>query len=132
MTTKIVEWIARIIAALIMLQTLYFKFTGAPESMYIFSTVGMEPWGRYGVGIGELMASVLILLPRTSWIGAIMTVGLMAGALFMHVVFLGIDVMNDGGLLFMYALVAFVCGSLVLWFGRNQMKSDLGRFTAKR
>jgi uncharacterized membrane protein YphA (DoxX/SURF4 family) len=63
-------WALRIVAALILLQTLFFKFSGAEESVYIFSTLGMEPWGRIGSGVLELIASVLILYPRTTFIGA--------------------------------------------------------------
>lgn len=113
MLPKILYWAARIIAAVIMLQTLYFKFSGAPESIYIFETVGMEPWGRYGVGGMELIASVMLLIPRTTWLGGILTVGLMLGAIGMHAIFLGIEVQGDGGLLFIYALVVLVCGFYV-------------------
>ena len=95
---KIILWILRILAALIMLQTLYFKFTAAPESIYIFSTLGMEPYGRIGTGIGELIASILLLYPRTTGYGAVICLGLMSGALFFHITKLGIVVQNDGGL----------------------------------
>ncbi len=88
MFAKIIYIAARIIAALIMTQTLFYKFSGAKESIEIFTTVGMEPWGRYSVGAGELIASILILIPRTAWIGGSMAAGLMAGAIMMHVIFL--------------------------------------------
>ncbi len=101
-------WALRIIAAVIMLQTLYFKFSAAPESVYIFSTLGMEPWGRIGIGILELIASVFILYPRTTAIGAGMGIGVMSGAIFYHVTKLGLVVMNDGGQLFAYALIVFI------------------------
>lgn len=114
MAKKILFWAARLIAAFIMIQTLYFKFTGAPESIYIFETVGMEPWGRYLVGVGELVASLLILIPRTVWMGGLITVGLMAGAISMHFIFLGIEVFDDGGQLFIYACVTLVCGAFAL------------------
>lgn len=75
-------WILRILAALIMLQTLFFKFSGAEESIYIFSKLGMEPWGRIGTGVLELIASVLILFPKTTAWGALIAIGLMGGAIF--------------------------------------------------
>ena len=91
-----------------MLQTLYFKFSAAPESVYIFSTLGLEPWGRIGIGILELIASLLILYPRTTAIGAVMGIGVMSGAIFYHLTKLGLVVMNDGGQLFAYALIVFL------------------------
>ena len=89
--TTIGLWILRIIAALIMLQTLYFKFSGAEESIYIFSKLGMEPWGRIGTGVFELVASVLILFPKTTAIGALLATGLMGGAILFHLTKLGIS-----------------------------------------
>jgi uncharacterized membrane protein YphA (DoxX/SURF4 family) len=98
-----------------MLQTLFFKFTAAPESVYIFSKLGMEPWGRIGVGMLELVASVLILIPGTTVFGAILGFGLMSGALFSHLTKLGIAVMDDSGQLFLYSLLVFIsCFSLAL------------------
>ena len=117
---KVIVWISRIVAALIMLQTLYFKFTGAEESVYIFTEVGMEPWGRFGVGIGELIASVLILIPRTAWFGGLIAMGFMTGAIAMHLFILGIVVFDDGGQLFIYAIIVFLCGGYNLWIDRNK------------
>jgi uncharacterized membrane protein YphA (DoxX/SURF4 family) len=119
-TTNILLWLARIVAAIIMLQTLYFKFRGEPESIYIFTTVGIEPWGRYGTGVAELIASVLILIPRTSWIGAGLGLGIMAGAILSHLTILGIDVQNDGGYLFFLAVAVSGCSALILFLTRNQ------------
>ncbi len=101
-------WILRLLAAVILLQTLYFKFTAAPESIYIFSKIGMEPWGRIGTGIFELMAGILILIPATTALGALLAIALMSGAIFFHLTKLGISVQNDGGQLFIYAVVVFV------------------------
>lgn|SRR5690606_1680464 len=110
-------WLLRIIPAIVMLQTLYFKFTAAPESVYIFSTLGMEPVGRIGTGCLELVASILLLIPRTTPLGALLGVGLMAGAIASHLTKLGIVVMDDGGYLFFLALVVFSCcvTLVVLW-----------------
>ena len=110
----IVTWALRLIVAGILLQTLFFKFTGAEESVYIFTTVGMEPWGRYASGVAELIASVLLLLPGTTAIGALIAAGVMAGALVSHLTVLGIEVKGDGGLLFGLALLVFVCSLVIL------------------
>lgn len=104
-----VLWIVRAVAAIIMLQTLFFKFTGAEESIYIFTQIGMEPWGRYVIGTGELIAGILILIPSISWLGALGGIGLMTGAVFFHLTKLGIEVQNDGGTLFFMAVAVLVC-----------------------
>jgi len=118
--STVVTWILRLLAAVIMLQTLYFKFTAAPESVYIFSTLGMEPVGRIGIGIMELIASVLILYPKTTGIGATLGAGLMSGALFFHLTKLGFIVQDDGGLLFIYALIVFLsCLSLMIIYRKE-------------
>ncbi len=120
-TTNIIIWICRIVAAVIMLQTLYFKFSAAEESVYIFSKVGIEPWGRIGTGVAELIAGILILIPRTSVYGALMAIGIMAGAIATHLFILGIVVMNDGGQLFIYALIVFLCSSYIFWKQKDQL-----------
>lgn len=125
---KIIERIAAIAAAIILLQTLYFKFTGAPESVYIFSTLGMEPWGRIGSGVAELIASILLIMPRSSVFGAILSLGVISGALISHLTILGIEVKEDGGLLFGLAVVVFLCSALVLWLRRTELKFFLSKF----
>jgi len=114
-------WILRILSAVILLQTLYFKFSGAEESVYIFSTVGIEPWGRIGTGVIEAIAAVLLLIPRTTSIGALMGLGVMSGALFFHLTRLGIEVRGDHGQLFIYALLVFVCCLILVWSFRKQL-----------
>ncbi len=113
-------WAVRLLAAIILLQTLYFKFLAQPESVYIFSTLGVEPWGRIGSGIVEGIASVLILLPRTSWIGAGLGLGIMAGAILSHLTILGIEVQGDGGYLFFLALVVAISCLTILFLTRQQ------------
>ena len=109
----------RVVAALIMLQTLYFKFTASEESVFIFTSVGMEPWGRIGVGVLELIASALILMRITAWLGALLALGLMVGAIVMHLTILGIEVRGDGGQLFLYALIVAVCSAIVLLYNKK-------------
>ena len=122
-TTTILYWIARLMAALIMFQTLYFKFTGAAESVYIFSKVGMEPWGRIGVGGLELVASILIIVNRTAWLGALLALGLMGGAIMMHLTILGISIMGDGGQLFFYAVIVSLCSVFILFHNKEKVVS---------
>jgi uncharacterized membrane protein YphA (DoxX/SURF4 family) len=107
------SWILQLAVAGILLQTLFFKFTGAAESVYIFSTLGMEPWGRYASGIAELIASVLLLVPGCAAPGALLALGVIAGAIVSHLAFLGIEVQGDGGLLFALAVIVFI-GSLAI------------------
>ena len=114
-------WIARLVAAVIMLQTLYFKFSGAEESVYIFSQLGIEPWGRIGSGVAELVASLLILIPRTTGYGALIGLGVMSGAVFSHLFVLGIEVQNDSGLLFMYAILVFISCLYIVWVKRKAL-----------
>src|SRR5260221_14461809 len=103
-TTRYFYWGARLVAAVILLQTLYFKFTGAPESVYIFSTIGMEPWGRIGSGVMELIAVFLLLYPRTPVFGAVLAIGLMAGAIFFYLTRVGLQGPGAGGVLVQLAL----------------------------
>jgi putative oxidoreductase len=116
---KILSLLLRVTAAIILLQTLYFKFTGAEESIYIFSTVGAEPWGRYGSGVIELVASVLLLIPSTVTYGALLCSATGAGAILSHLAFLGIEVNGDGGLLFGLAVTILVCGLALLVIHRR-------------
>jgi uncharacterized membrane protein YphA (DoxX/SURF4 family) len=118
---KTTNFIIRIIIAILLLQTLYFKFTAHPDSVYIFIKIGMEPYGRVGTGIMELIVSFLILLNRTQWLGALLALGLMFGAMFFHVTKLGIEVNNDGGLLFGMAVFIFVLSLVVLWINRTNI-----------
>lgn len=127
-TPVILFWIARIIAALLLLQTLFFKFTAAPESVEIFSKLGMEPWGRIGTGVLELVAALLILIPSTVWFGALLAVGLMAGAVFSHLTVLGIEVQHDGGQLFAYALIVLFCGLFAFWKSKSQVPSLIRKY----
>lgn len=126
-----VSWLLRIIAAVIMLQTLFFKFTAAEESVYIFSTLGMEPWGRIGTGIMELAASLLILIPATTLIGAILAFGVMAGAILSHLFVLGIEVRGDGGQLFVYALLVLTSSFLLLIMNRKKLTGYMQSFFFK-
>lgn len=112
---------ARTVAAVILLQTLFFKFTAAPESVYIFTKVGIEPWGRIAPGVVELIAAVLLFVPGFTWLGAGLTLGVIGGAIFTHLTVLGIVVMGDGGLLFTLAVVCQVCAAIVGFIHRRAL-----------
>ncbi len=117
----VASWVVRAIVAVILVQTLFFKFSGAPESVYIFETVGQEPWGRYGSGVVELIAAVLLFVPALVPVGAGLALGVISGAIFFHITKLGIVVKDDGGLLFGLALVVWVGGAFVFWVHRRSL-----------
>ena len=125
MKTSISQWLFRLTAAIILMQTLYFKFTGAEESVYIFSTLGIEPYGRIGSGIAELIAAILILIPRTTLFGALIGAGVMIGAIFSHLFVLGIEVKNDGGELFILAIITFLCCIALIYWNKSKIVNYL-------
>lgn len=119
-----ISWAARIVVAIILAQTLFFKFTGAEESRYIFTTLmgpEYEAVGRIGSGIVELVAVVLLLIPTTSWLGGLLSLGTITGAIFSHLTMLGIVVKDDGGLLFGLAVAVFVLSVVVLVLHRRDI-----------
>ena len=118
---KRIPLILRILVAAILIQTLRFKFLAHPDSVYIFGKVGLEPYGRIGIGILELIAGVLLLIPKTVWAGALLTVGVISGAVFMHLTLLGIEVNNDGGVLFTTAVVTLLLSIFLLYIYRKDI-----------
>jgi putative oxidoreductase len=119
--STVVSWVLQFVVAVILLQTLFFKFTGAAESVYIFSTLGAEPWGRIGSGVVELIAAILLLVPAMVTIGAALALAVIAGAILSHLTILGIEVQGDGGLLFVLALTVFVASAAILVLRRNEI-----------
>jgi uncharacterized membrane protein YphA (DoxX/SURF4 family) len=117
---KFTYWVLKIIPAIIMLQTLYFKFTAHPQSVHLFTILGLEPYGRIGIGVAELIAVILLLIPTTTILGAIMGMGLMAGAIFSHITKLGI-VFDGDALLFTYAVITFVCCTIIVYIHKHQI-----------
>lgn len=138
----VVSWICRIAAAIILLQTLFFKFTAAPESIYIFTRLGefvhrllpfvqvgtVEPLARIGSGVLELAAAILLLTPRFVWAGAILAIIATAGAILSHLTFLGIEVKGDKGLLFGLAITVVVTSVIALMLHRTQIPIPGERF----
>ncbi|MDP0501026.1 MAG: DoxX family protein [Verrucomicrobiota bacterium JB022] len=117
----LLAWLLQIAAAAILLQTLFFKFSGAEESVYIFSTLGLEPWGRFATGTAELIAAGLLLSGKLAWWGAALALAIMLGALGGHLFGgLGIVVQGDGGLLFSLACAVAAMSALLLWLRRAQ------------
>jgi putative oxidoreductase len=109
------SWVMRIVSAVILLQTLYFKFSGHPESVELFTKLGVEPWGRLATGGIELITGVLLLIPATAFIGAFIGIGLMAGAILSHLTIIGIESNGDGGQLFLLAIVVLVLCVGICW-----------------
>jgi uncharacterized membrane protein YphA (DoxX/SURF4 family) len=132
-TEKTISWIFQVVAAVILLQTLFFKFTGADESIRIFTTLGVEPWGRIGSGIVELAAGILLLIPSRVTVGALLALGTMTGAIFSHLTALGIDLsatgINDGGFLFSLAVTVFVSSLIILVIRRREIPGIRGSGT---
>jgi uncharacterized membrane protein YphA (DoxX/SURF4 family) len=118
---KHIPLILRIIIAIILIQTLRFKFTAHPDSVYIFSKVGLEPYGRIAIGIIELIASILLLIPKTVWAGALLTIGVVGGAIIMHLTSLGIVIKDDGGVLFITALITISLALTILYLYRKDI-----------
>jgi uncharacterized membrane protein YphA (DoxX/SURF4 family) len=119
-------WILRLVAAIILLQTLYFKFTAQPESVELFTRIGMEPYGRIGTGVVELIAAILILIPRYTGYGAILGLMMMTGALYFHLTKIGIYFGGDA-LLFTYAVIVFVCCASLIFIYKSQLEKQLKR-----
>ena len=119
--TKVVSWVLRLVVAGILAQTLFFKFSGAAESVYIFSQLGMEPWGRIGSGIAELAAVILLVWPGWTALGALLSLAVISGAIGAHLTKLGIEVQGDGGLLFALALTVFAGSAALLWLFRREL-----------
>lgn len=113
--------VLRIVVAIILIQTLRFKFTAHPDSVYIFTKVGLEPFGRIGIGVLELIAAILILIPKTVWAGAALTIGLLSGAVMMHLTQLGVEINNDGGTLFYMAVGVLLLSAVILFDQRKKI-----------
>jgi putative oxidoreductase len=116
----IIGLLLRVVAAIILLQTLYFKFTGHPESVELFTKLGVEPWGRIGTGVVELIASILLLIPATVFVGATLGIGLMSGAILSHLTIIGIQSKGDGGQLFMLAIIVWLCCAVLIFLYKQQ------------
>ncbi len=123
---RIASWTAQLVAAGILGQTLFFKFTGAPEAVELFTQLGVEPFGRIGSGLVELLAVVLLLTPRFASLGALVALGTMGGALFSHLTVLGVvfkdqNGVGDGGALFSMALVTTVAALVIGYVRRREL-----------
>lgn len=128
---NIFSWLLRIAAAIILLQTLYFKFSGHPESVELFTKLGAEPWGRIGTGIIELFTSLMLLLPPTVFIGALLGTGLMAGAVLSHLTVIGIESKGDGGQLFMLAIAVMISCIIIFILHKEQGITLYNRYFKK-
>ncbi|MDZ4868660.1 MAG: hypothetical protein SGI91_15170 [Alphaproteobacteria bacterium] len=119
--------------AFVFVQSLFFKFTGSVESIFIFSTlrdwsgIGLfEPFGRFFIGASELVASILLFIPRTRIFGAGMALGIISGAIVFHLFTpLGVEIMGDGGLLFTLACGVWIASAGILWLERAKVAALL-------
>ena len=117
---KKIQILSRYVVAILLVQTLRYKFLAHPDSVYIFETIGIEPFGRIGIGVLELITAILLIVKRTAWLGAFSSIGLMIGALFFHLTILGIEVQGDGGTLFFMAVITWLLSLWILW---NEQKN---------
>ncbi len=131
-TFNIISWLLRLIVAITLLQTLYFKFTAHPESVHIFTSLGLEPYGRIGVGVAELITSILILIPATKIYGMLGSLGIILGAVFSHILVLGLNVGGDGGSLFALAILVLVCSSIFLFMHKIEVLELLNKFKSTK
>ncbi len=121
-TKNVISWILRLVVAVILLQTLYYKFTAHPDSVHIFSALGVEPYGRIGLGIIELITAVLVLMPRTQLYGMVLSLGIILGAIFSHLLVLGVNVQNDGGGLFTLAIIVLIACAIYLIMHKDEVR----------
>ncbi|MEM7571296.1 MAG: DoxX family protein [Bacteroidota bacterium] len=129
---KLLPWVLRLVPAIILLQTLTFKFTAHPDSVALFAQLGVEPFGRIGIGVFELIAGILLLIPATSRFGAFLAVGLMLGAVASHLFVLGISYNGDGGALFGMALITLIAAALIVYRERTQLITDLNGLLGRK
>jgi hypothetical protein len=132
---RIIPWVGQILTAGILAQTLFFKFTYAPETQVIFAERGGRP-AATAVGLAELFCVVLLLIPRTAGLGAASSLTVISGAIFTHLTSLGIRIKDpstgegDGGLLFGLALAVAVSSLVVLYYRWRQLPF-LGKFPGR-
>lgn len=119
----IVLWGCRILVSLILLQTLYFKFTAHPESVLLFTKLGVEPWGRIALGCIELLVGIGLLIPRLSLLASFGAVGILSGAILTHLAIIGIESNGDGGQLFLMAIIGFAAASVAFLVQWNHRKT---------
>lgn len=128
---SIISLVLRLVAAFILLQTLYFKFTAHPESVALFTKLGVEPWGRIGTGVLELITGILLIIPATAFLGAFIGIGIMFGAIASHLMVIGIDSAGDGGQLFIMAIVVLICCIVIALMHKSQGIALYNRFVKR-
>lgn len=132
MSAKKIEIICAYLAAILFVQTLYYKFGGHPDSVYIFTRLGMEPFGRIGIGTFELIASIALIIPKTRLAGALLGIMILFGAIFSHIFVLGLEVQNDSGKLFTLAIITMICCLLILRLRFSEFKLIISKYSHAR
>lgn len=122
---QIIDIGTRLIASGILGFSAFLKLTAAPATVFIFQKLGMEPSGRFGVAVLEIIALVLILIPKTAWRGAILGCMMMFGAICMHLAMAQVTILGDHGLMFASAIVVFACCISVLVFHKAELEAEL-------
>ncbi len=129
---RIVIFLVKFLITIIVGQTLFFKFSGAVESIYIFSVLGVEPWGRLALGVLELLSLVFLWIPKTTLYALILILGMMSGAIASHLFILGIEIMGDKGELFILGVVTWLCTAVLLFIKREEIKLLSMKFVTRK
>ena len=137
---RVLVWPAALFIAGILLWYEQFKLTGNEGSVWLFTVLtdwlgvhGYEKVMRWGVGLMEVAASLLVLIPRLRLYGALLALGIMSGAIFFHLVSpLGIDPYHDGGMLFKEACGVWLAAAFILFVQRADLLSLMRALRADR
>lgn len=116
---RIISWILQIVVAVLLAQASVFKLISDPDTVSLFTKLGMEPHGRIMTGIFELLACILLLIPVSSIYGALLAAGLMSGALLGHITKLGFT--GPEGELGIMAILILLASLVILFLRRAQL-----------
>ena len=119
MHKKIISWILQLVVVVILGQTLFYKFTDAPETAELFAQLGMGAFGYKLIGLLELIACILLLIPASVATGALLGWGLMTGAIIAHVTEIGFE--GELGVLGAMAITAWLCCMVIMYLNRRSL-----------
>ena len=109
-------WALQIAAAGMFLMVGFLKLSGDPQLVGLFEAIGIGQWFRYLTGTLEVVGAILLLIPRTSGLAALMLAGVMACAIVTHVFIVGGSPLG--------AIILLVVTGLIAW-GRRQRTLSL-------
>lgn len=110
----IMSWIFIILAFAILVYNAYLKLNSNSGAIQLFSGLGLEPYGRFAIGLFELTAALLLLYPGTVKYGAVLGFILMTGVIFIHITKIGIALNGNYSFFFM-GVIAFFCCTGLIW-----------------